>query len=81
MSVMLERWNDDKMDALAGKVDALATDIAVLNTKVDALDQRFEQVDQRFEQVDQHFHALHRTLITAMIAVPAAYAILSRLLS
>lgn len=74
MAVMLERWNDDKMDALAGKVDALGTDVAVLNTKIDAL-------DKRFEQIDQHFHALHRTLITAMIAVPAAYAILSRLLS
>lgn len=57
----------------------------MLDTKVKDLDRRmekgFEQVDKRFEQVDHHFHALHRTLITAAVGVPAAYAVLSRLIS
>ncbi|HET8863118.1 MAG TPA: hypothetical protein VFM94_07700 [Solirubrobacterales bacterium] len=81
MPVMLERWNDDKMDELSGKVDALGTNVAVLDTKVDALDAKVDALDKRFEQFDHRFHALHRTLITAMVGVPAAYAILSRLVS
>ncbi len=57
MSVMLERWNDDKMDALAGGVIDLGRRADVLDVKVDGLseqvDKRFEQVDKRFEQVDK----------------------------
>ncbi len=57
MSVVLERWNDDKMDALAGGVADLGHRVDVLDVKVDGLgvqvDQRFEQVDKRFEQVDR----------------------------
>jgi len=47
---MLERWNDDKMDALAGGVTDLGRRADVLEVKVDGLS---EQVDQRFEQVDK----------------------------
>ena len=66
MSVVLERWNDDKMDALAGGVTDLGRRVDVLDVKVDGLgvqvDQRFEQVDQRFEQVDKRFEQVDRDL-------------------
>ncbi len=52
MSVVLERWNDDKMDALAGGVTDLGHRVDVLDVKVDGLG---EQVDRRFEQVDKRF--------------------------
>ena len=81
MAVMLERWNDDKMDELSGKVDALGTDVAVLGTKFDALDKRFEQVDHHLQDFGRRFDALNRTLLTVLVGVPAAYAILSRLIS
>ena len=49
MPVMLERWNDDKMDAL----DAKVTDMNVRLTRVEVgVDQGFKKVDERFEQVD-----------------------------
>jgi outer membrane murein-binding lipoprotein Lpp len=58
MPVMLERWNDDKMDELAGKVDVLGTDVAVLDAKVDGLavqmrEQRQEMREQRLEMREQ----------------------------
>ncbi len=64
MPVMLERWDDDRMDALAGSVTDLGRRADVLDVKVDRLseqvDQRFEQVDQRFEQVDQRFEQVDK---------------------
>ena len=50
MSVMLERWNDDKMDALVIRIDE----------RFDQVDKRFEQVDERFEQVDKRFEQVDR---------------------
>jgi peptidoglycan hydrolase CwlO-like protein len=50
MPVMLERWNDDKMDALAGDVTDVGRRVDILDVKVDGLG---EQVDKRFEQVDE----------------------------
>ena len=64
MPVMLERWDDDKMDALAGSVTDLGRRVDVLDVKVDGLgeqvDKRFEQVDKRFEQVDRRFEEVDR---------------------
>jgi peptidoglycan hydrolase CwlO-like protein len=73
MAVMLDRWNDDKMDALAGgvadlghRVDMLDVKVEVLDGKVDDLgervDRRFEEVDKRFEQVDRRFEQVDKDL-------------------
>lgn len=55
MSVMLERWNDDKMDALDAKVDDLSSLMR---------EQRQEMRDQRNE-----FSALQRTMIMATVGI------------
>lgn len=66
MPVVLERWNDDKMDELAGGVTDLGHRVDVLDVKVDGLgeqvDRRFEQVDKRFEQVDKRFEQVDKDL-------------------
>jgi predicted RNase H-like nuclease (RuvC/YqgF family) len=53
MAMMLERWNDEKMDALAAKVDGMDVRLARVEVKVD---ERFEQVDKRFERVESELH-------------------------
>jgi predicted nucleic acid-binding Zn-ribbon protein len=64
MPVMLERWNDDKMDALDAKVDDMDVRLARVEVKVDEgfakVDKRFEQVDKRFEQVDKRFEQVDK---------------------
>jgi chromosome segregation ATPase len=66
MPVMLERWNDDKMDALAGDVTDVGRRVDILDVKVDGLgeqvDTRFEQVDKRFEQIDKRFEQVDKDL-------------------
>jgi hypothetical protein len=49
MPVMLERWNDDKMDALAADVAGLGSGVGVIDTKVDNLD---DQMEKGFARVD-----------------------------
>ena len=55
MTVMLERWNDDKMDALDAKVDDLSSLMG---------EQRQEMREQRTE-----FGALQRTMIIATVGI------------
>jgi hypothetical protein len=56
MPVMLERWNDDRMDALAVDVAGLGSRVGVLDTKVDNLDAKVDDLGGRmekgFERVD-----------------------------
>jgi hypothetical protein len=60
MPVMLERWNDDKMDALDTKV----ADMNVRLTRVEVgVDQGFKKVDERFEQVDKRFERVDTELL------------------
>jgi hypothetical protein len=74
MPVMLERWNDDKMDALEAKVDGL-------DGKVKDLDRRmgksFEKVDTELREQRQDtkagFEAVHRTIIQTTVAVLTAF--------
>ncbi len=47
-SSMLERWNDDKMDALAGKVDDLGESMRELRTEI-----REERKQTRAELLEQ----------------------------
>jgi outer membrane murein-binding lipoprotein Lpp len=87
MPVMLERWNDDKMDELAGKVDALGTDVAVLDAKVDGLDAKVDaKVDglavqmreQRLEtkagleRLDDRFERMQWYLLGAAVTIIVA---------
>jgi hypothetical protein len=49
MPVMLERWNDDRMDALDTKVDDMGVRLARVEVRVD---DGFKKVDMRFETVE-----------------------------
>jgi len=83
MPVMLERWNDDKMDALdakAGrlevglartdaKIDRIEADVAKLDTK---LDEHRKETKTAFERIDDKFDRMHRTLLVIGGAVIAA---------
>jgi hypothetical protein len=85
MAVMLERWNDDKMDALDAKVGGTAERVVVLEVKVDALDTKVDgvatELGEQRREMNARFDALNRTLLTVLVGVPAAYAILSQLFS
>ena len=70
MPVMLERWNDDKMDALSDRVDALS----------DRVDERFEQVDRRFEQVDRRFEQFNTELRELRLDTKAGFERTQRML-
>lgn len=63
MAVMLERWNDDKMDALAAKVD----DLGILMRE-----QRMEMREQRSE-MNARFDSLQRMMITAAIMLSVGF--------
>lgn len=52
MPVMLERWNDDKMDALDAKVDRLDTKVDGLDAKVDRLDARVGRLEVGLARTD-----------------------------
>ena len=83
MAMMLERWNDDKMDALDAKVDDLDSKVGILDAKVGALDARVGTLDgkvdvlsslmreQREEMREQRteFSALQRTLVMATVGI------------
>lgn len=81
MSVMLERWNDDRMDGLEAKFDGLEAKfdglerkVDLLEVKVDGLAERFEQVDRRFEQVDQRFERVETELLEQRREMRAGFA-------
>jgi outer membrane murein-binding lipoprotein Lpp len=52
MPVMLERWNDDKMDVLDSKVDTLDDKVGELNVKVDALDVKVGELNVKVDALD-----------------------------
>lgn len=65
MTVMLERWNDDKMDALAGKVDGLDRQLR---------EQRQDLREHRKES-KEGFDAMHRTMIQRTVAVLTSFVV------
>jgi hypothetical protein len=80
MAVMLERWNDDKMDALDAKVDGMDLRLTRVEVKVD---EGFKKVDKRFERVEGElleqrreikagFDRMHRTMLWAAVTVIVA---------
>jgi hypothetical protein len=80
MPVMLERWNDDKMDALDTKVDGLDHRMKKGFERVDTemrelrqdMKAGFERVDGRFGDIDGRFERLNHVLIGAAAAIIAA---------
>ncbi|HET8863119.1 MAG TPA: hypothetical protein VFM94_07705 [Solirubrobacterales bacterium] len=77
MPVMLERWKDDKMDALEAKVDGLGRRVGNLERR---MERGFERVDEKFERVDDRlyglqketkegFEAVHRTMNRNVLAI------------
>ena len=88
MPVMLERWNDDKMDALDARVSAVYAKVDDLARR---MEKGFERVDaelreQRhdmkagFERIDERFERLHRLMfqfcgvtIAALIGLVATH--------
>jgi hypothetical protein len=70
-AVMLERWNDDKMDALNAKVDDLAGQMETGFARVDAelregrqeMRAGFDRIDDRFDRIDDRFDHMQRLMI------------------
>lgn len=66
-AAMLERWDDDRMDTLAGEVTGVGRRVDVVEVKVDALgakmDERFDRVNERFKGVDERFDRVDRELL------------------
>jgi uncharacterized protein YoxC len=79
MSMMLERWNDDKMDILDAKVNDLAADVRGLTVKVDRVDCELGDLRQDFrelrKQVKEGFESMNRTLVQTTVALTTAFVI------
>ncbi|HMJ73530.1 MAG TPA: hypothetical protein VK471_09230 [Solirubrobacterales bacterium] len=70
MSVVLERWNDDKMDALSEKVDGLGGQIREQRREIK---EGFERIDDRFERMQQGMFRAAVLIIVALIGVIATH--------
>ena len=57
MSVMNEKWTDERLDDLGGKVDDLGR----------RMDLRFDSMERRFEAVDRRFDSLQRLMLTTFV--------------
>lgn len=85
MTVVLERWNDDRMDALAGKVDDLGGQMDQRFEEVNRrFDQRFESVENElreqrremkagFERIDDRFERMQRLMVQAVVGLSASF--------
>jgi hypothetical protein len=86
MPVMLERWNDDRMDALGAKVDDMDVRLARVEVRVDegfrkvdtelreqrqAMKAGFDCVDERFERMQLLLVQLCGAIIVALIGLIA----------
>jgi len=65
-AAMLERWNDDKMDALAAKPDGLDVRLARVEVRVD---EGFKRTDS--EQAYRPRTAVIARLVRSLAAIPA----------
>ncbi len=69
MAVMLERWNDEKMDGLAAKVDRM--DVRLEHVETELREQR-KEMKAGFDKIEARFASLYLALIAAAGAVVAA---------
>jgi len=76
MPVMLERWNDDRMDLLDAKVDALDSKVAVLDVKVDGLGTQMSEIRKELREERKEtkagFEKMQRTLLWAAVTIIVA---------
>lgn len=63
MPVMLERWNDDKMDALDAKADRLELDVRDLR----------QGLREHRKETKEGFDAVHRLIVQTTLAVLTAF--------
>jgi uncharacterized coiled-coil DUF342 family protein len=84
MPVMLERWNDDKMDALAGKVDDVRDQGRDLREDFHDLRGDFRDLRKEFRELGHElgehrketkdgFETLHRMLVQTAVAVLTSF--------
>jgi DNA anti-recombination protein RmuC len=84
MPVMLERWNDDKMDALEADVNRLGKQLhehrqetretqRELRQEVHGLRQEmkagFDRIDDRFDRIDDRFDRMQHVMLNAAVAM------------
>jgi hypothetical protein len=74
MPVMLERWNDDKMDALAAKIEDLGSRMEKGFARVDTelREQRQETRELRLE-MNTRFEAMQRLMTQAAVGISASF--------
>lgn len=70
MAVMLERWNDDKMDALKDEVDGLGGQMREMRQDIRELRQ---EMKAGFERVEDRFERMQRMMFNGVIALTSAY--------
>ncbi len=63
---MLERWNDDRMDAFEAKVGAL-------DAKVDGLSSPMREQRQKMREQRSELSALQRTTIMATVGIVGTF--------
>lgn len=74
MPVMLERWNDDKMDALDAKVDGLGAQMGELRREMRGeMRELRHEMKAGFERVDDRFEHVYRLMVQAVVGLAAAY--------
>jgi hypothetical protein len=62
MPVMLERWNDDKMDALDAKVDGLGAQMGEIR----------QELREERKETKAGFENMHRTMFWAAVTIIVA---------
>ena len=66
MTVMLERWNDDKMDALDAKVDGLSS---LMHEQRQEMREEMGEQHQDMRELRTEFGALQRTMVMATLGI------------
>ena len=73
MPVMLERWNDDKMDALDAKVGRIDAELLEQRREVKAgLDKVDSDMRAGFEKLNERFDRMQRTMLWAAVTIVVA---------
>jgi hypothetical protein len=74
MPVVLERWNDDKMDALSEKVDGLGEQMREQRKEMKAgVDRVDDKLDELRKETKEGFDAIHRTMNRNIIALCSVF--------
>ena len=76
MAVMLERWNDDKMDGLEAKVDGMDLRLTRVEVKVDGLGTQMGEIRHELREERKEtkagFDRIQRTMLWAAVTIIVA---------